>query len=259
LNREVEEAVVAEEVAAAEQAAAAKQALQNEESSGWGSFLGVKKKKETVKERRARERRKLIEMEDQERLYRDDQERLDREVEEAVEQAKKDAEESSGWGFLNKKDSMKGADEKAVEAPPLLLVSPPTPNNAPAEMSLTEDFESVLQMDYLDFPASSISESNYFGCKVEPILGIYEEHVPAQSENAVLEPSSSDFPNLDTASGYMKETESSVCPARARHLLEGDMWKDCEKCRALLCQVVVQLAVHLDGDGYEMVNRMLID
>jgi hypothetical protein len=31
----------------------------------------------------------------------------------------------------------------------------------------------------------------------------------------------------------------SVCPFRARHILDGNGWKSCTKCRAMICQVSV--------------------
>jgi hypothetical protein len=56
------------------------------------------------------------------------------------------------------------------------------------------------------------------------------------------------------------EAEDSICPARARHLLEGDTWKDCRLCRAVLRQVAIQIARadHTHEDGYEIVDRVLM-
>lgn len=61
-----------------------------------------------------------------------------------------------------------------------------------------------------------------------------------------------------------KIEEGMLCPVRAKHLLEGDMWKTCKQCRAVLRQVAIQLAStststgHADEDGYEMVDQVLI-
>jgi hypothetical protein len=38
------------------------------------------------------------------------------------------------------------------------------------------------------------------------------------------------------------ETSSTLCPRRSYHLLEGDGWKSCERCRAMLREIAVQLA-----------------
>jgi hypothetical protein len=56
------------------------------------------------------------------------------------------------------------------------------------------------------------------------------------------------------------EAEDSICPARARHMLEGDTWKDCKLCRAVLRQVAIQIARadHTHEDGYEIVDRVLM-
>ncbi|KAL6708710.1 hypothetical protein ACN47E_002406 [Coniothyrium glycines] len=37
------------------------------------------------------------------------------------------------------------------------------------------------------------------------------------------------------------EAEDGICPLRAKHLLEGDQWKTCQQCQALLCQVAINL------------------
>jgi hypothetical protein len=36
--------------------------------------------------------------------------------------------------------------------------------------------------------------------------------------------------------------QSAVCPFRAQHILDGDSWKNCKKCRAVIFQLSIQLA-----------------
>ena len=84
---------------------------------------------------------------------------------------------------------------------------------------------------------------------------IQPEETSAQSGVDILEPSS---PRLDTTLEDSKKIGRGICPARAKHLLEGDTWKSCELCRAVLCQVAIRLADHVDNDGYEIVERVLI-
>lgn len=57
------------------------------------------------------------------------------------------------------------------------------------------------------------------------------------------------------------EVENGVCASRARHLLDGDMWKDCKKCRAVIRQVSLQLAREdsRGEDRYEDVGRVLVE
>ena len=38
------------------------------------------------------------------------------------------------------------------------------------------------------------------------------------------------------------ETSSTLCPRRSHHLLKGDRWNSCERCRAMLREIAVQLA-----------------
>ncbi|PSN59046.1 hypothetical protein BS50DRAFT_626910 [Corynespora cassiicola Philippines] len=54
-------------------------------------------------------------------------------------------------------------------------------------------------------------------------------------------------------------TAEAICPFRADHLM-GDKWKDCKKCRAMLCLVAIQIARsdHSDEEGYEIVGQMLM-
>ena len=64
--------------------------------------------------------------------------------------------------------------------------------------------------------------------------------------------------DLKATSEQPVKVEDGICPVRAKHLLEGDMWKTCRQCRAVLRQVAIQLAStgHADEDGYEMVDRV---
>ncbi|KAI9742511.1 MAG: hypothetical protein M1835_003064 [Candelina submexicana] len=53
--------------------------------------------------------------------------------------------------------------------------------------------------------------------------------------------------------------ENNLCAFRAKHLLEGDIWKHCQKCRAVIRQVSLQLARDRgsDKEEYEIVDRIL--
>lgn len=50
--------------------------------------------------------------------------------------------------------------------------------------------------------------------------------------------------------------ESTVCASQAEHLLNGDMWKNCNKCRALLHRLSIELAQTMTAaeDGFEMIG-----
>ncbi|CAO2655385.1 Nn.00g104490.m01.CDS01 [Neocucurbitaria sp. VM-36] len=56
------------------------------------------------------------------------------------------------------------------------------------------------------------------------------------------------------------DAEENICHFRAQHLLEGNRWRSCKQCRALLHQVTIQLARTdlSDEDGYEVVDRVLM-
>lgn len=55
--------------------------------------------------------------------------------------------------------------------------------------------------------------------------------------------------------------ENGICSVRAKHLLEGDKWKTCRQCRAVLRQVAIQLAStgHADENEYEMMDHILTE
>jgi hypothetical protein len=40
----------------------------------------------------------------------------------------------------------------------------------------------------------------------------------------------------------MPESSSTLCPHRSHHLLEGNDWESCERCRAILREIAVHLA-----------------
>ncbi|KAF2804328.1 uncharacterized protein BDZ99DRAFT_467613 [Mytilinidion resinicola] len=50
--------------------------------------------------------------------------------------------------------------------------------------------------------------------------------------------------------------QSSMCPFRARHILDGDSWKSCKKCRAMICQVSIQLAHQENLDAEKAVAKL---
>ncbi len=88
-------------------------------------------------------------------------------------------------------------------------------------------------------PALADSEPAYdptieYTAEAEPVCDS-EIELPAEAESA-----------------FESEVENSVCAFRAKHLLNGDLWKNCRKCRAIIRQVSLQLAreEQLEGDGY---------
>ncbi|KAF2469058.1 uncharacterized protein BDR25DRAFT_264224 [Lindgomyces ingoldianus] len=66
--------------------------------------------------------------------------------------------------------------------------------------------------------------------------------------------------DLKAESEQPVKTKGGICPVRVKHLLEGDMWRNCRQCRALLRQVAIQLASagHANEDGYEIVDEVLM-
>jgi len=56
------------------------------------------------------------------------------------------------------------------------------------------------------------------------------------------------------------EGEGEICRVRAKHLFDGDEWKNCNLCRAFVRQVAIQLALsgHTDKGGYGIVDQVLI-
>lgn len=50
--------------------------------------------------------------------------------------------------------------------------------------------------------------------------------------------------------------ESSVCASQAEHLLNGDMWKNCNKCRALIRRLSTELAQTMTAaeEGFEVIE-----
>ncbi|OCK74680.1 hypothetical protein K432DRAFT_447165 [Lepidopterella palustris CBS 459.81] len=157
------------------------------------------------------------------------------------------------------------AEEPTPEEPPPeepLAEEPPPEEPAaeePADDSLTYDLGPAPEFDYPEpdylepdhRPSSPVCEISYPECEVEAISKPFQEAISEPCEEG------SHF----TESENTMESESGVCPNRAKHLLDGDMWKDCRQCRAMLCQVAIQLArmTHVNEDGYETVDRVLIE
>jgi len=58
----------------------------------------------------------------------------------------------------------------------------------------------------------------------------------------------------------MNAMENIICPFRVIHLLEGDMWRNCRSCRAVINQVAFQLTrkENLGGDEHEKVDEILV-
>jgi hypothetical protein len=56
------------------------------------------------------------------------------------------------------------------------------------------------------------------------------------------------------------QIESSLCPRRSIHLLKGSRWKTCERCRAMLREVTIQLANNQDEEEQlgERVEKVLL-
>lgn len=59
------------------------------------------------------------------------------------------------------------------------------------------------------------------------------------------------------ASKHAATQESSVCAYQAEHLLNGDMWKNCNKCRALIRRLSTELAQTMTAaeEGFEVIQR----
>lgn len=93
--------------------------------------------------------------------------------------------------------------------------------------------------------SSEISGSN------EPDSG--PGRVPEPVHETIPEPSS---PWLILKPSKHATQESSVCASQAEHLLNGDMWKNCNKCRALIRRLSTELAQTTTAaeEGFEVVE-----
>jgi hypothetical protein len=66
---------------------------------------------------------------------------------------------------------------------------------------------------------------------------------PAARQGAFPEPEQEHEPKPGSIlEDYMSGTSSTLCPYRSHHLLEGNGWKSCNRCRAMLKEIAVQLA-----------------
>ncbi|RYO74103.1 hypothetical protein DL766_004924 [Monosporascus sp. MC13-8B] len=155
---------------------------------------------------------------------------------EPIKEEKKDDQWPNWAPTATKKKGKKGA---VVGAPP------PTPLPVPEpESELTDPRD----------PEPELAAVNAF----EAALAGEEKII--QAENEDMRESNGYYSDLKAESGQPVEAEGEVCTVRAKHLLEGDKWKNRKQCRAILRQVAIQLARagHADEDGYEMVDRALM-
>lgn len=65
------------------------------------------------------------------------------------------------------------------------------------------------------------------------------EALPEAEQERMVEP---ELMPEEAMSEAVPESSGRLCPRRSRHLMKGDRWKSCEKCRAMLRDVAVQLA-----------------
>jgi hypothetical protein len=69
------------------------------------------------------------------------------------------------------------------------------------------------------------------------------EPVPAAEQEAFSESEQEYKPKPElTIEQFMLEASSTFCPRRSYHLSGSDGWKSCERCRAMLRGIAVQLA-----------------
>jgi hypothetical protein len=160
------------------------------------------------------------------------------------------------------KKGKKGKKGRYVSPPP----PPPleTPSDCeviepPAECEVIHPAPAEFDLDYPQAAPCDVDASS----DRYPIPGSPAEPIPEYSNTPwALE----NFEEVDVPVGNGHatpagsentiETENSLCPARATHLLEGDKWKDCRSCRAVLRQVAIQLsrAGNTSEDGYDMLD-----
>jgi hypothetical protein len=83
---------------------------------------------------------------------------------------------------------------------------------------------------------------------------------PLKPAAAVEELVSNGHSSIKMNSEQLAEAQAEICPLRVKHLLEGDKWKHCKQCRAIVRQVAIQLAraSYTYENGYEMVDQVLI-
>jgi hypothetical protein len=79
----------------------------------------------------------------------------------------------------------------------------------------------------------------------------------------ILENAATDPPPIEVIPEVLAssaQVESSLCPWRSVHLLKGSKWKSCERCRAMLREVTIQLAKDQDeGEKLgETVEKLLL-
>lgn len=86
----------------------------------------------------------------------------------------------------------------------------------------------------------------------EKIIGI--KKAKKENEGKLGEPDSGPSPPIGTSFGEPvwvmdipdltepATQESTVCASQAEHLLNGDMWKNCNKCRALIHRLSIELS-----------------
>ncbi|RYP22523.1 hypothetical protein DL765_001581 [Monosporascus sp. GIB2] len=155
---------------------------------------------------------------------------------EPIEEEKKDDQWPNWASTLTNKKGKMGAVEGAPPPTPLPVPEPKSepidPRDPEPELAAVKAFEAALA----------------------------EEEKITQAENEDMRESNGYYSDLKAGSEQPIEAVGEICTVRAKHLLEGDKWKNCKQCRAILRQVAIQLARagHADEDGYEVVDQVLM-
>jgi hypothetical protein len=154
---------------------------------------------------------------------------------------------SSIWGNWEKKDKKSW---KSITIPSVDCEIEPTQEleRAPAEP------EPEQPVDV--YPSSPQPEPSYD----EP-LSIQESEALESFESADKDESlCNPAANSDAPCPTPSDDGGGLCLLRAKHLLEGDMWKSCQSCRAVVRQVAIQLS-HIgagEKESYKNVDEILI-
>ena len=145
------------------------------------------------------------------------------------------------WGGYTFGTKKKGKRQSAIEEPS--LHPPPEPEPEPEstdKIPIAEDWDSWG-----------------FGFGSKKKKGKKIEFVQISKVEPEVEPAPVVECNVTDELG----AKNNICPARAKHLLEGDGWRNCNQCRALLGQVAIQLVRSgpVDETGHGIVDQMLMN
>ncbi|KAH7082504.1 hypothetical protein BKA63DRAFT_598668 [Paraphoma chrysanthemicola] len=237
-------------------------------------------KKETTTEKRVRERRERKEREERERLEqeaadKEEEERLAREADEAAaaDQARIEAEEAEAALIAAEEEALRHAEEEerlAQEADEAAAADQARIEAEEAEAALIaaeeEDarlaeeeaerrrkeqgsLESMRWAASIRYPSKKkeslkerkAREKREREAREEADQLAAEEQARIEAEEAEAEAARIAEEEAEAARIAEEEAEQS-CPRRSSHLLESDLWKSCERCRAMLTKMALQLA-----------------